>query len=94
MTKLNKWILINCLISILMYCYIFIKCAGKSGGDMAIYAYNIIFGIIQILTVLILIRKKPNTFYKVILFIIFCQIIEIIIMTIWGYRINTFIKTH
>uniref|UniRef100_UPI001C5488A3 hypothetical protein n=1 Tax=Winogradskyella costae TaxID=2697008 RepID=UPI001C5488A3 len=64
MTKLNKWILINCLVSFLMFCFIFYKNMGVSGGDMAIYAFNIIFGILQIIIVSILIWKKENTFLK------------------------------
>ena len=94
MIKLNKWILINCLISFLMFSFIFYKNVGVSGGDMAIYALNIIFGIIQIITVTILIWNKENKFYKIILFIILFQIIEIIIMTVWGYSINEFLKSY
>ncbi|GGG44722.1 hypothetical protein GCM10010976_15410 [Bizionia arctica] len=67
---------------------------GVSGGDMAIYAFNILFGILQIIIVSILIWKKENTFFRVIIFIILFQIIEITIMTIWGYRISTFLKSY
>ena len=67
---------------------------GVSGGDMAIYAFNIIFGILQIIIVSILIWKKENTFFKVIFFIILFQIIEITIMTIWGYRIRAFLLSY
>ena len=94
MTKLNKWVLINCLISFLMFSFIFYKNIGVSGGDIAIYALNIIFGIIQIITVITIIWKKENTFYKIILFILLFQIIEIIIMMIWGNSINVFFKSY
>lgn len=94
MSKLNKWILINCLISFLMFSFIYYKNFGVSGGDMAIYALNLIFGIIQVFTVIVLIWKKENTFYKIILFILLFQIIEILIMSVWGYRINEFLKSH
>lgn len=94
MNKLNKWILINCLISFFMFCLIFYKNVGVSGGDLAIYALNILFGILQIIIILILIRKKESQFYKVILFIILCQIIEFTIMTLFGYQINTFLKSY
>ncbi len=91
MNKLNKWILINCLVSFLMFCYIFYSHMSASGGDIAIYALNIIFGILQIIVVSILIWKKENTFFRIIFFIILLQIIEITIMTIWGYRIRAFL---
>ncbi|OUS11098.1 hypothetical protein A9Q93_11960 [Nonlabens dokdonensis] len=94
MTKLKKWILINCLISFLMFSFIFYKNVGVSGGDIVIYALNIIFGIIQIITVIILIWKKEKKFYKIILFILLFQIIEIMIMTIWGNSINAFLKSY
>ncbi len=94
MTKLNKWILINCFISFLMFSFILYKNVGVSGGDLAIYALNLIFGITQIITVIILIWKKEKRFYKVILFIILFQIIEIMIMTVWGNSINSFLKSY
>ncbi|MGR7814275.1 hypothetical protein [Lacinutrix undariae] len=94
MTKLNKWIILNCFISLIMFCFIFYKNVGVSGGDMAIYALNIIFGIIQIITLIILIWKKDNSFYKVILFILLFQIIEIILMSVWGNTMNAFFKSY
>ena len=94
MTKLNKWILINCLISFLMFSFIFYKNVGVSGGDIAIYALNIIFGIIQVITVIILIWKKENKFYKIIFFILLFQIIEIMIMSVWGNSLNSFLKSY
>ena len=94
MTKLNKWILINCLISFLIFSFIFYKNVGVSGGDIAIYALNIIFGIIQVITVIILIWKKENKYYKIILFILLFQIIEILIMTLWGNSLNALLKSY
>ncbi len=67
---------------------------GVSGGDMAIYAFNIIFGILQIILVSILIWKKENTFIRVLFFIILFQIIEITIMSIWGYRIRALLLSY
>jgi hypothetical protein len=77
-----------------MFSFIFYKNVGVSGGDIAIYALNIIFGIIQIITVIILIWKKENKFYKIILFILLFQIIEIIIMAMWGNSLNAFFKSY
>ena len=77
-----------------MFSFIFYKNVGVSGGDIAIYALNLIFGIIQIITVIILIWKKEKKLYKVILFILLFQIIEIMIMTVWGNSINTFLKSY
>ena len=94
MTELNKWIIINCLISFLMFSFIFYQNVGVSGGDIAVYVLNIIFGIIQIITVTILIWKKEKKFYKIILFILLFQLIEIIIMIVWGNNINAFLKPY
>lgn len=77
-----------------MFSFIFYKNVGVSGGDIAVYALNIIFGIIQIITVIILIWKKDNKFSKIILFILIFQIIEIMIMTVWGNSINAFLKSY
>jgi len=77
-----------------MFSFIFYKNVGVSGGDIAIYALNIIFGIIQVIAVIILIWKKENKFYKIIFFILLFQIIEILIMTVWGNSLNAFLKSY
>jgi hypothetical protein len=77
-----------------MFSFIFYKNVGVSGGDIAIYAFNIIFGIIQVITVIILVWKKENKFYKIIFFILLFQIIEIMIMTVWGNSLNAFLKSY
>ena len=64
---------------------------STSGGDIAIYAMNSIVGMLQIIAIAILIRKKENTYSKVIYFIILFQIIEITITTIWGYKLREFL---
>jgi hypothetical protein len=77
-----------------MFLFIFYCNVGVSGGDIAIYALNALFGVIQILTVLVLIRKKKSKYHKVIFFIIICQIIEFITMNIFGYNLNSLLKSY
>ena len=94
MNKLQKWIITNCLISFLMFSFIIFTQVGKSGGDIAIYIFNILFGVFQVLVVLFLIRKRENKYYRVIFFIILFQAIEILILHFWGFRINEFLKSY
>lgn len=93
MTKLKIWILVNFLISFLMFLYIFKSLVGVSGGDIVMYIYNILFGILQISVVSFLIRKKEDKYNIIILLIMLFQIIEILILYIWGYQINEYLKT-
>jgi hypothetical protein len=87
---INKWILINIAISVAMFIYIFYYYLGRSGGDMAI---NILFGFFQILLVIIIPNKSSGTIkYKIILFIILIQIMELIIFLNFGYLINEYLK--
>ncbi len=91
--KLKIWILVNFLISFLMFLYIFKSLVGVSGGDIAMYIYNILFGILQISVVSFLIRKKEDKYNIIILLIMLFQVIEILILYIWGYQINEYFKT-
>ena len=93
MNKLKIWILVNFLISFLMFLYIFKSLVGVSGGDIAMYIYNILFGILQISVVSFLIRKKEDKYNIIILLIMLFQVIEILILYIWGYQINEYLKT-
>jgi len=88
MDILKRWIIINIAISITIFIFIFYNYAGKSGGDMAIIASNIIFGIFQILLIKYLIRKKKKNYSLVVLSIVISQVIELIIFNLWGYYIN------
>lgn len=94
MTKLNKWIIINCLISFLMFLFILLKNIGVSGGDLATYTLNLIFGFVQIVAVLILVRKKERGYLRVIIFIMLFQLIETLIVMCLGDYINTFFNSN
>ena len=90
---LNRWTVINVLISITMFIYIFHSYAGVSGGDIAIISANILFGLFQILIVATITNRyfgKINN--AIILAIIIMQVIELIIFLKWGYSINEFLK--
>lgn len=92
MTELNKWTAINCTISMSMFFFISYKRAGVSGGDMAIHVFNILFGILQIITIMVLISKKQRTFNSVVLFIVLLQIVEFFILTTWGHQLNNYLR--
>ena len=90
---LKRWTVINLLISIIMFIFIFYRCVGVSGGDMAIIIFNVMFGLFQILVVATITNRyigKTNN--RIILTIILTQIIELIIFFKWGYSINEFLK--
>ena len=87
----KKWVILNVVISIFLFWFIFKSYAGISGGDIAIIALNIIVGFVQIILNLILLRKYKNTSI-IILSIVIIQIIELIIFIKWGYEINKILK--
>lgn len=92
---LKKIILINVLISIIIFSYIFYYYSGISGGDLAICSINIFFGIFQILIACILSKKilgKINS--KVVMAIILMQVVELMVFINWGYSINEVIKSY
>ena len=76
-----------------MFCYIFLSFAGVSGGDMAIIAFNVIFGIIQTIIIIAFSLKMYGEINREIILAVFLiQIVELLIFTQWGYVINEFIK--
>lgn len=91
---LKRIILINTVISILMFVFIFKSYAGQSGGDLAIIFGNIIFGVFQMLANSIYLRIKTNSNYtiKVQLAILAIQIIELVFFILFGYQINEWLK--
>lgn len=89
----NRWTVINALISITMFIYIFHSYAGISGGNIAILFANVLFGLFQILIIATITnRYGGKTNGAIILTIIILQIIELIIFLKWGYSINEFLK--
>ena len=90
---LNKLVLVNIVISVVMFIYIFFCFLGKSGGDMAIMAMNIIFGFFQILIIAVFPNKDNSIIkYKIIFAIILIQIIELSVFLKFGYSINEYFK--
>jgi hypothetical protein len=91
----NKYTVLNILISISFFIFIFYSFAGQSGGDMAIIAMNIIFGFIQFsANTIYLYFKKSNSKNQILTAIFLCQVLETIIFIVWGYQINEFIKLN
>ena len=91
----KKGIVINIVVSVIMFTYIFYKCAGMSGGDFAIIIFNVMTGFLQILLSSIVMKLyfgKINS--KILLAIIIMQILELIIFIKWGYSINESIKHY
>jgi len=92
---LKKLIVGNVLLSIFMFTFIFYSYAGISGGDIAIIAGNIIFGLIQLLANSIFLRiKQSNLTVKIQMTIIIIQVIELLIFLFYGYQINEYIKSN
>ena len=90
---LNKLVLVNIVISVVMFIYIFFCFLGKSGGDMAIIAMNIIFGFFQILIIAVFPNKDNSIIkYKIIFAVILIQIIELSVFLKFGYSINEYFK--
>ena len=90
---LNKLVLVNIVISVVMFIYIFFCFLGKSGGDMAIMAMNIIFGFFQILIIAVFPNKDNSIIkYKIIFAVILIQIIELSVFFFFFYSINEYFK--
>jgi hypothetical protein len=77
-----------------MFVYIFYNCAGQSGGDFAIIIFNIMFGFLQVLLSVGIVKIWiKNVDSKIIIItIILSQVLELIIFMKWGYSINENIK--
>ncbi|KQS53398.1 hypothetical protein ASG38_01295 [Flavobacterium sp. Leaf359] len=90
----NKFLYFNILLSIVIFGIILYFNLGKSGGDMAIVLLNFLFGIAQIIFVLIYgyIRKSINK--RALLVIILCQTIEFFIFINFGNDINRYYKIN
>lgn len=90
---MNKSVLVNIAISIAMFIYIFYYFLGKSGGDMAIMAMNVIFGFFQILIIAVFPNKNNGIMkYKIIFAVILVQIIELTVFLKFGYSLNEYFK--
>ena len=88
----NKWIAINALVSISMFAYIFYSNLGVSGGDMAIMAFNIIFGILQIIIIAVFTSSTNDKKHLIILTVIILQIIELLVFLKWGFSISKYLS--
>lgn len=88
----NKWIVINILLSLIVFMYIFYSYAGMSGGDLAILWGNIMFGLLQILSIAIICRIYKKRDLQIILAVIIIQAIELLFFLNWGYSVNEFLK--
>lgn len=82
----------NITISITMFCSIFYSCAGVSGGDMAIAAGNIFFGLFQIFAIAVWERITKKKATLIILSIVILRVAELIFFLKYGYEINEWLK--
>ncbi|MBC5835043.1 hypothetical protein G6N05_12050 [Flavobacterium sp. F372] len=89
---INKWISINALVSISMFAYIFYTNLGVSGGDMAIIALNIIFGIFQIIMIAIFTKSTNDKKHLILLTVVILQIIELLVFLKWGFSISKYLS--
>lgn len=90
---LKKWLTLNLLISLTVFFVLFFSFSGVSGGDMAIFIFNIFFGLTLIVFNGFLLRKKEdNLDLKIIAFIFLINVLELIILSKWGSDINNFLR--
>ena len=80
------------MVSISMFAYIFYSNLGVSGGDMAIMAFNIIFGILQIIMIAIFTSRTNDKKHLIILAVIILQIIELLVFLKWGFSISKYLS--
>lgn len=87
----NKGIIINAVVSITMFAYIFYSNLGVSGGDMAIMAFNIIFGVLQIIMITVFTSSTNDKKHLILLTVVILQIIELLIFLKWGFSISKYL---
>jgi hypothetical protein len=87
-----KHIILNCLLSIVIFALIFYSQAGVSGGDVAIGIFNIMFGLLQMLSAFLVLRKNKGQASSVLLAIVAMQVLEMVVLVNFGYSINEWLK--
>lgn len=87
-----KHIILHCLLSIVIFAFIFYSCAGVSGGDIAVGIFNIIFGAVQLLVTFVFLRKKKRLLSYTLLAILAMQVLEMVILVYIGEDINRWLK--
>jgi len=88
----NNFLYYNMLLSVVFFCFVLYSNLGKSGGDMAVILLNILFGITQIIFVLVYGYVRKNIDKKALLVIVLCQVIELFIFINFGDDINRYYK--
>ncbi len=92
MKPFQKFFLINTLLSISFFLFIFFKFLGVSGGDMAIIAFTIIIHIILIIINVIFFKITIKQKLYLILLILLVLTIEIILFSYFGYYLNEVLR--
>jgi hypothetical protein len=87
-----KHIILNCLLSIVIFALIFYSQAGVSGGDIAIGIFNVMFGLLQMLVAFLVLRKKKGQASNALLAIVVLQVLEMAVLVNFGYDINEWLK--
>jgi hypothetical protein len=75
-----------------MFAYIFYSNLGVSGGDMAIMALNIIFGILQIIMIAIFTKSTNDKKHLILFTVVILQIIELLVFLKWGFSISKYLS--
>jgi hypothetical protein len=75
-----------------MFTYIFYSNLGVSGGDMAIIALNIIFGIFQIIMIAVFTKSTNDKKHLILLTVVILQIIELLVFLKWGFSISKYLS--
>ena len=88
-----KHIILNCLLSIVIFAFIFYSQAGVSGGDIAIGIFNVMFGFLQMLVAFLILRKNKGQASNTLLAIVAMQVLEMAVLVNFGYGINKWLKS-
>lgn len=77
-----------------MFAYIFYSNLGVSGGDIAIMALNIIFGILQIIMIAIFTKSTNDKKHLILFTVVILQIIELLVFLKWGFSIKEYLSQY
>jgi hypothetical protein len=88
----KKWMILNLVISVAAFCFIFYSCAGVSGGDIAIGIYIVFSGILQAIGILLLTKKAKAMRSSLLLGLLLTIFTELFVLVKWGYAINEWVK--
>ncbi|KOS07863.1 hypothetical protein AM493_18720 [Flavobacterium akiainvivens] len=90
-----KPVIVNIIISIIIFALVFYSQAGVSGGDMAILLFTVMAGLVHI-TIAALYNKtaKKRQVLPIVMAIIAMLVLELITVQLFGLEINRWLKQY